>query len=64
MICISRVHEGYSPRSMASCRSLVAWSGSFDLMASASCLVRFLIPWSVLKWYCTQNCSPFSLYHL
>ncbi len=38
-------------------------SGSSATIALASSSVKYSTPWSVLKWYLTQNFSPPSFSH-
>ena len=62
--CTDSVHDGCSPRPIVSYRSRMWASGSAAAMAAASSLVRNSLPWSVLKWYFTQNRSPPALIHM
>jgi hypothetical protein len=48
---------------MASHRSRRWKSASSETMASASASEKFSMPWTVLKWYLTQNRSPLPLIH-
>jgi len=64
MICIFSVQLGKSPEAIARYRSRWWKSASSPASRSASCWVRKSTPWSVLKWYFTQNRSPAALIHM
>ena len=64
MICISRVHAGVVASLDGVSRSRQVEVGVLAAMALASASVKFSTPWSVLKWYFTQNFSPPAFTHM
>ena len=63
MIWTFSVQLGKSPFSIDCTRSVLCDSGSMPAISMASSVVSVRMPWSVLKWYFTKNCSPAALSH-